>query len=144
LRVKSAALTAAGLVILDEVVIGDYGIILATEITAGHINLTTGFRIEGETQATVGVWIDATDGITIRGGKLYLKSANGLYGREIYVDEMVEGGYLRLGTVTGNEMLSCLPDETNTRFCGTAGLSWGYGYIDELHVKSKLFLPAVP
>jgi hypothetical protein len=40
-RVKSAALTADGLVILDQVVAGTYGLVMATDISAGHILLST-------------------------------------------------------------------------------------------------------
>ena len=40
-RVKSSALTAAGLVILDQVVTGNYGLVLSTDISAGHIKLET-------------------------------------------------------------------------------------------------------
>jgi len=40
-RVKSAALTAAGLVLLDQVVVGTYGLVKSTDISAGHIKLDT-------------------------------------------------------------------------------------------------------
>jgi hypothetical protein len=40
-RVKSAALSADGLVILDQVVAGTYGLVKATDISAGHILLST-------------------------------------------------------------------------------------------------------
>ncbi|MBA7669494.1 hypothetical protein ES703_77625 [subsurface metagenome] len=38
-RAKSAALTAGGLVILDQVVVGTYGLVKSTDISAGHIIL---------------------------------------------------------------------------------------------------------
>lgn len=40
-KVKSAALSADGLVILDQVVAGTYGLIKSTDISAGHIKLDT-------------------------------------------------------------------------------------------------------
>lgn len=40
-RVKSAALTAEGLVILDQVIVGTYGLVKSTDISAGHIKLST-------------------------------------------------------------------------------------------------------
>jgi len=39
-RVKSAALTASGLVLLDSVIEGTYGRVKSTDITAGHIKLS--------------------------------------------------------------------------------------------------------
>lgn len=39
-RALSAALTAAGLVILDQVVVGTYGLVKSTDISAGHILLS--------------------------------------------------------------------------------------------------------
>lgn len=44
-RAKSAALTAGGLVILDEVVVGTYGLVKSTDISAGHIILS---EVEGD------------------------------------------------------------------------------------------------
>lgn len=44
-RARSAALTAAGLVILDQVVVGTYGLVKSTDISAGHIILST---VEGD------------------------------------------------------------------------------------------------
>lgn len=38
-RARSAALTAGGLVILDQVVVGTYGLVKSTDISAGHIRL---------------------------------------------------------------------------------------------------------
>ncbi|MCJ7829392.1 MAG: hypothetical protein MUP81_06600 [Dehalococcoidia bacterium] len=40
-RVKSAALSADGLVLLDQVTVGTYGLVKATDISAGHIKLST-------------------------------------------------------------------------------------------------------
>jgi len=39
-RVQSAALTAGGLVLLDQVTTGTYGLVAATDISAGHIKLS--------------------------------------------------------------------------------------------------------
>jgi len=148
-RVKSAALSASGLVLLDQVVTDTYGLVLATDISAGHIkldevvegtyglvkstdiqsghiklttvvgdlddidngstygkvrqtdissghiNLTSSFRIDGQTQSTVGVFIDATNGITIKGGKLKLQDSNGANSGILYIDT---DGDLRLDT----------------------------------------------
>lgn len=39
-RTKSAALSAAGMVLLDQVVVGTYGLVRSTDISAGHIRLS--------------------------------------------------------------------------------------------------------
>lgn len=39
-RVKSTALTASGLVVLDNVITGTYGLVKSTDISAGHIKLS--------------------------------------------------------------------------------------------------------
>lgn len=44
-RVKSASLSAAGLVLLDEVVEGTYELVLATQISAGKIVLSSGVMV---------------------------------------------------------------------------------------------------
>jgi len=65
-RVKSASLSAAGLVLLDQVVEGTYGLTLATDISAGHILLSKTVK-DGEWYDESGVEIDATTGINIYG-----------------------------------------------------------------------------
>jgi hypothetical protein len=40
-RVKSTAVSADGMIILDQVVAGTYGLVRSTDITAGHIKLST-------------------------------------------------------------------------------------------------------
>lgn len=66
-RVKSAAVNASGLILLDQVVAGTYGLLLATDISAGHIKLTSGTAVDGTWYNTAGVKIDSTNGITIYG-----------------------------------------------------------------------------
>jgi hypothetical protein len=56
-RAKSAALTAGGLVILDQVVVGTYGLVLTADISAGHIKLSSveqssGYQTVTSTQKT--------------------------------------------------------------------------------------------
>jgi len=92
-KVKAAALSAAGLVLLDQTVAGTYGKVYATDLSAGHLNLTASTKIEGQTQSVVGVFIDATAGITIRGGKLRLEDSGGNHGASLYIDT---SGYIRL------------------------------------------------
>lgn len=67
-RTKSSSLTAEGLVILDEVYVdagGTYGLLKQTDISAGHIKLTSASVIDGEWYNESGVIIDADVGITI-------------------------------------------------------------------------------
>lgn len=90
-RARSSALTAAGLVILDQVVTGTYGLIysadltahhlkmsaiqdyggygkvLLTDLAAGHIKLTSQAVKDGEWYNESGVEIDAAHGINIYG-----------------------------------------------------------------------------
>jgi len=65
-RVQSAALTAGGLVLLDQVTTGTYGLVAATDISAGHILLSTTEK-DGEWYNESGVEIDADHGINIYG-----------------------------------------------------------------------------
>jgi hypothetical protein len=39
-RVKSTAINASGMIILDQCVVGTYGLVLAADITAGHVQLS--------------------------------------------------------------------------------------------------------
>ena len=66
-RTKSSALTADGLVILDQVVEGTYGLLLTTDISAGHIKLTSQTKASGLWYKASGVEIDAAHGINIYG-----------------------------------------------------------------------------
>ena len=67
-RVKSAALSVDGLVLLDQVVEGTtYGKVLKTDISAGHIMLYSGTVKSGEWYNVSGVIIDATKGIRLYG-----------------------------------------------------------------------------
>jgi len=78
---------------LDDIDEGStYGKLRKTDIYAGHINLVD-FTIDGDSQSTVGVYIDATNGITIKGGKLRMQDSAGNHGGIIYVDT---DGKLRL------------------------------------------------
>ena len=65
-RAKSSSLTAAGLVILDEVQVGTYGLVKTTDISAGHIKLST-TRKDGLWYSEGSVEIDASTGIKITG-----------------------------------------------------------------------------
>lgn len=65
-RLKAAALTANGLVVLDEVQVGTYDLVLATDIQAGHILLSKTTK-DGEWYNESGVEIDATHGINLYG-----------------------------------------------------------------------------
>ncbi|RLE67006.1 MAG: hypothetical protein DRJ38_00100 [Thermoprotei archaeon] len=66
-RVKSAALSADGFVLLDETIDGTYGKVLASDIQAGHIKLSTTVK-DGRWYDESGVIIDADEGIQIYGG----------------------------------------------------------------------------
>lgn len=65
-RVKSASLSASGLVLLDQVVVDTYGLVLATDISAGHIKLESTV-VSGKWYDTSGIEIDASQGIKIWG-----------------------------------------------------------------------------
>uniref|UniRef100_A0A6H1ZJK8 Uncharacterized protein n=1 Tax=viral metagenome TaxID=1070528 RepID=A0A6H1ZJK8_9ZZZZ len=105
-RVQSAALSAAGLVLLDETVEGTYGLVLAADLSAGHLTfdavldgttykkvlatqisagnlkLTSATLKDGTWYSESGVEIDATDGIGITGdGKLSFYVGETLIGR---------------------------------------------------------------
>jgi hypothetical protein len=67
-ELKSVALTADGLVILDEVQEGTYGLTLATGIQAGHILLSKTVK-DGLWYDESGVVLDATWGIALYGGE---------------------------------------------------------------------------
>ena len=109
-----------------------YKRVLATDISAGHINLTADFLINGVSQTTAGVWIDATDGITIKGGKMKFVSPDGEESHTLYEDN---DGYLRVGIIGADKFNMCLPDVSDSRYCGTAGAYWGYGYFNYLRYK---------
>ena len=66
-RASSSVLTAAGLVILDNVSVGTYGLVKTTDILAGHIKLSTTEK-DGLWYNETYLTIDATTGIKIKGG----------------------------------------------------------------------------
>jgi len=66
-RLKGAALTADGLIVLDEVQVGTYGLVFATDIEAGHILLSKTTK-DGLWYDETGVAINATTGIGLYGG----------------------------------------------------------------------------
>lgn len=65
-RTKMVAINADGMVILDQVIVGTYDLVLATDISAGHILLSKTVK-DGEWYDQSGVEIDATTGINIYG-----------------------------------------------------------------------------
>ena len=67
-RLKAASLTADGLVVLDEVQEGTYGLVLTTGISAGKILLSKTTK-DGKWHEESGVVIDATYGISLYGGE---------------------------------------------------------------------------
>jgi len=67
-RLKSVALTADGLVVLDQVQEGTYGLVKATAISAGKILLSETVK-DGKWYEQSGVVLDATYGISIYGGQ---------------------------------------------------------------------------
>jgi len=66
-EVKSMSLTADGLVLLDQVQVGTYGLVLATAISAGNILLSKTEK-DGLWYDETGVAINATTGIGLYGG----------------------------------------------------------------------------
>jgi len=66
-RTKESSLTADGLIVLDNVSTGTYGLLLQTDISAGHINLTASAVKAAEWYVESGVIIDADAGIHIYG-----------------------------------------------------------------------------
>jgi hypothetical protein len=67
-RLKQSALTANGLVVLDETQEGTYGLVLATSIEAGKILLSKTVK-DGLWYEETGVVLDATYGIALYGGQ---------------------------------------------------------------------------
>ena len=68
-RTAMTAINAYGMVILDQVVEGTYGLLLATDIKAGHIKLTSDAEFEGTWHNESGVVMDASTGIALYGGE---------------------------------------------------------------------------
>lgn len=92
-RAKSAALTADGLVILDQVVAGTYGLVKQTDISAGHI-LIDSLETIGETYGL----IKQTD---ISAGHIRLDTTiPGTYGLVKSTD--ISAGHIILSTVEGD------------------------------------------
>ena len=138
-RAKSSSLDADGLIILDEVYIdseeGTYDLVARADLSAHHLNLTSDFKINGVSQTTVGVWIDSTDGISIKGTKMKFISPDGLESHTLYEDN---NGYLRVGIIGADKFNLCSPDVTNSRYLGTDGLTWLSGYVGTWTVKTQL------
>ncbi len=67
-RLKGVSLTADGLVVLDEVQVGTYDLMLATDISAGHALLSKTVK-DGKWYEESGVVLDATLGIALYGGE---------------------------------------------------------------------------
>lgn len=65
---KASALTADGLVVLDETQQGTYGLMLSTDIQAGHALLSKTVK-DGLWYEETGVVLDATYGIALYGGE---------------------------------------------------------------------------
>jgi hypothetical protein len=65
-RVKSTAINASGMIILDQCIVGTYGLVLTADISAGHILLSSTVK-SGEWYDESGVEIDAAHGINIYG-----------------------------------------------------------------------------
>lgn len=97
-RVRSAALTAGGLILLDQVQVGDtYGLINKTDISAGHILLSS--VVQSSTYQTVSstqktTWNDKMDGDTtldgIPNGSTYVRVRS----------TCIDSGYIELNSVT--------------------------------------------
>ncbi|MFA6307098.1 MAG: hypothetical protein WC639_04815 [Patescibacteria group bacterium] len=72
-RVKSTAIDANGMVILDQVVTGTYSYLLATDLSAGHVKLSATVK-DGEWYDQTGVVLDATYGASMYGGHVALRT----------------------------------------------------------------------
>lgn len=81
-RVKTAALSADGLVLLDQVTVGTYGLVKSTDITQGHIELTSCL---GDLGDIAGDLDDIANGATY--GRIRLTATDG-------------GGYIELNSLT--------------------------------------------
>ena len=123
---------------LDDIANGTYGKVRATEISSGHINLTSSFRIEGQTQSSAGVYIDATDGITIKGGKLVLKDSNGAHSGVLYIDT---NGHLKINDWSITICGVIRPPTDNSGEVGDASYHYWRGYFQNLFVTGGLHLP---
>ena len=128
-RVKSSALTADGLVVLDQAVEGTYGLLRATDISAGHIKLTSDTVASGLWYQGNGVTIDADYGIDIYGGKLTLRKADGTGAGQLYIDA---AGQLRLDPWSRIVTESIIPFAHNFYQLGTSSTMWKYLYVKEI------------
>jgi len=121
---------------LDDIVNGTYGKVLTTDISSGHINLTSSFRIGGQTQATVGVYIEATNGITIKGGKLRLQDSAGGHTGSLYIDT---DGILRLDAWGYTKTKSILPLGDITYNLGSSSLKWTLLYVHDVRLSGGVY-----
>jgi len=139
-RVKSSALTADGLVILDEVYVdseaGTYGLTLQTDLSAGHLKLTSETVIDGLWYSESGVDIDATNGVTITGGKLTLKDSGGGHAAQLYIDTT---GYLRIDPWIRTVCKGLYPVSTDGYNIGAVGSRWLLGVFKDLQVYDLYF-----
>lgn len=124
---------------MDEIGEGaTYKRILATDIGAGHINLTAAFLINGVSQATAGVYIDSTVGVTIKGGKLKFLSSDSVESAVVYLsNEGAGASELHLEAAGFVRVKSLGPDTDGSRFFGAGNYRWGHGYINTLYTNTK-------
>jgi len=130
---------------MDEIGDGStYSKVLATDISSGHINLTSAFLIDGVAQATAGVYIDATNGITIKGGKLKFQSSDEVESAVIYLENIGAGASsLHLEAAGWVKTQSLAPDinysaPATGRFMGASNLVWYAGYFAHLYATADL------
>jgi len=124
---------------MDEIGEGTtYKRTLATDISAGHLNLTADFKIDGVSQASAGVFIDAVDGITIKAGKLKFLSSDEVESAVIHLsNEGAGASELHLEAAGFVRVKSMGPDADGTRFFGASNYRWGWGYINTLYTNTK-------
>jgi hypothetical protein len=73
-KLKSTAMDANGMILLDLVVEGTHGLLRATDIYGGHIKLTSYVSADGKWYNKSGVVLDADYGIGLYGGQIALRT----------------------------------------------------------------------
>ncbi|HUS04140.1 MAG TPA: hypothetical protein VMY79_01215 [Dehalococcoidia bacterium] len=108
----------------------DLGVDLRDDIVAGYLTLSQYTNISGTWYNTGGVYINASTGIKIFGGKLTLANSAGQYASSLYIDT---GGQLRLDPWTYTVTANIMPLANLTHKLGDPTKRWQYIYCNILY-----------
>ena len=153
-KMKTSSLTVATITLADsgKFVTGASGTnrIEITSSTIAGINSSnvTQFEIkasDGKAYFGAGSCVlDATDGITIKGGKLRLQDSSGAHSGNLYIDT---DGYMRaeawswLKISSAVSTGSLIPESNGDGNVGTTSNRWASGHFNHLNVYTRMALP---